>query len=323
MKYLKYFSVNENLTDIVYHYIKNPSFLTSILINDEFRLNFSVVNSSDVHDRGNKKLWYFSTTRSLTGIYHRNNYYQILLELDGRLLSHNYKSIPFNYYKSDKTLDMEESEDRIISDKSVIKNATKYIKAIHISNPDIDKYNIGTWKNIKKLIEEKNIPLYLYENEDSNIARKDLITKNFKKAKRKFDLSMYDDFNDNDSDETEFDINNLAEYDRKIIDAIKLIFKYIETRDMSDLKKIITDGHDLRDYYIKASKDSFLAKLDGYIHRVIYLYRNFKSEELNDLMNKIAKHMSKKGYGKLSDISDEIYNEIKKGAVSNPFLFKF
>jgi hypothetical protein len=318
MKYLMLFNINEKLTDTVYHSVKNARILNSILSSNEFRLTMSPFNTPDLHNRGNKRLWHFSTTRSTMGNYHKNFDEIILLELDGRELSHNFKSIPFNYYQSDKGKNMEEFEDRIITDKPVIKDAIKYIKAIYISNPNICRISINFWENIEKIAKENNIKLYVFDDElDMNKARKNLITKNIKKAKNTLDLPKLDK---EDYDDT----LNLSDRQLDKLKCVEDLNKYLKSEDLYDLKNLVLNNMELDSFFMRGSKKMFTDKIDYNLREIYFLYNhsNFKINRLNTAIKDFSKNMNKYNMKNLSEVSNKIYNDIKKGIISNPFLFK-
>lgn len=163
------FQLNETLTDIVYHFTLTSS-MVNVLKTNTFSLTAAVGSKADLDVNGNK-FFFFSTTRSKNNGYTRGN---VKIELDGNKLNHNYKSIPVDYWQRSKNpKDYEnkndyktahtsnEQEDRIISDKSEIPNAVKYIIAIHVEYSD-DQNRINEFIDLIKYSKIYNIPIYFY-----------------------------------------------------------------------------------------------------------------------------------------------------------------
>ena len=175
--------VNEGASDIMYHFVE-PKYILDILENDRF--NTIAAMGSDTDYKINKnKFYYLSTTRS------RSSGYKLSvgkLVLDGRKLKQRYEFAPVDYFqnpKSDKiptkyyinNMQGLEQEDRIITDKPSIPNASKYILEIHIY-----QQSSKTIQKIIELCEEFKIPIFIY-NKLSNYhnQRNPIDISNYKK----------------------------------------------------------------------------------------------------------------------------------------------
>lgn len=162
----------ERISDIVYHftYIRH---LKDILTENIFHASTNIGASVDFKiNKG--KFFFFSTTRSKSSGFTKGD---VKLVLDGQKLSQNYKGIPVDYWqysKNPKDWDKysykdalkSEMEDRIILDSPTIKNATKYIKEIHILlNKSIIYISKDDIEYIISKSKQFNIPTFFYDNE--------------------------------------------------------------------------------------------------------------------------------------------------------------
>jgi hypothetical protein len=140
--------LKEAVTDEVYHF----TFLSNIInILQSNQFQFGLNNDPD--DRNTDEInlkykYYMSVSRtnsSKVGLLSfdddirklsMEDYdldFMVRLKLDGRLLSQNYKGVPFNYFKHVYLKDKShEYEDRILSNKPTIENFSKYITQIDI-----------------------------------------------------------------------------------------------------------------------------------------------------------------------------------------------
>jgi uncharacterized protein YdcH (DUF465 family) len=158
----------------LYHYTQ-LSTVVSIVTSNRFELTFS----SGADELSSKYSFYLSCTRIPTGQYaypYYKNSVHCLIELDASKVSNNYKIVPIDYWGGMK----DESEDRILSNKSSIDNAKSYIHAIHIYIPDdkedrdnrikrgykvddLDEAKIRIKDEINKIV-HSGVEYYLYDN---------------------------------------------------------------------------------------------------------------------------------------------------------------
>jgi len=152
--------VKAGISKVVYHYCGSIRNAVQILKEDQFKLTF--VSGSDDVNLPKNKFYYLSTTRSPIGSYHVDDSSGVLLKLDGQKLQQNYIGNPVDYWGREfrkVAPSKNEMEDRIWSDKPVIKPATKYIDEIHIYNIANDP------KYVRDLLiqaKRKNIPAFVY-----------------------------------------------------------------------------------------------------------------------------------------------------------------
>lgn len=163
--------INEGASDILYHFT-DAAALVNMLEENSIHLSSAMGSVSD-YNINKKKMFYLSTTRSRSSGYKRGT---AKLVLDGRKLKYNYQISPVDYWNWSKSrkdwdntssyidaLKSLEQEDRIISDKATIDNLSNYILSIHVLI-----YKNDTNRKIKQLIElceQKNISLFLYDNQ--------------------------------------------------------------------------------------------------------------------------------------------------------------
>jgi hypothetical protein len=159
--------LNEGLSSVLYHYVKNANDVIEILRSNRFRLNAFFGPAYNEKELG-KKYYYLSTTRSKLGSYHSGPhiYSGTMLVLDGRKLAHNHTGMPFEYWND---VHHDEMEDRIVSDQPFIENAKNYITSIHILHKydrDVDSHG---QRYLRAYFEAKKsgIPTYFYNSNKS------------------------------------------------------------------------------------------------------------------------------------------------------------
>lgn len=164
----------EGISQIVYHSTRAPEF-KKIMTSDQFQLTPDLGSSLERGFRkGQKKLFYFSTSRSRTGAYHyptkEMSNGTVLFKLDGRaLMAAGYSGSPLDYWADPEMptyADNDEMEDRIYSTKPVIPSASKYITEIHIYyNPDDSRPGLaGALRAGALAAKRAGIPVYVYDN---------------------------------------------------------------------------------------------------------------------------------------------------------------
>ena len=169
--------LNEAVSDIVYHYTYTPNLL-GILKTNKFVASTNIGSTADaLKDKG--RSFFFSTqrTKGKSG-YAKNHGTDIGIVLDGRKLNQNYKGFPTDYwnwskkrsdYDSDsnyrEALQSSELEDRIVTNKPYIDDASRYILEIHVlvktDNSYVDKTILH---KIQSLATQHNLPIYFYTN---------------------------------------------------------------------------------------------------------------------------------------------------------------
>jgi hypothetical protein len=141
----------------VYHYTYK---IKEILTSNKINLSSSLGSDSD---KFGNKFFFLSLSRTPGYNIGYGRFHRSRLVLDGNKLNQNFKSIPVDYW-GDKGGDIEfEYEDRIVSDKPIIDNITKYIIRIEI----VDE-TPKTKKNYEllQLAKQNNIPIFFYLNKN-------------------------------------------------------------------------------------------------------------------------------------------------------------
>jgi len=210
--------LKEGITDIVWHKTEEYKFL-EVLKADRFMLSGAFSKPSE--ERLSKgKLYYFSTARTPNSSYFPGRRMNgVIIKLDGRKLAETLKGTPTDYNaisymgsdgkrvdKSSKKSsrlgrDSEiydtpdesfEAEDRILSDKPYIDNATDYMLEVHMAVPvytgETTDYDKGTYKVVAEktinpavyhrlkqmtaMLKEQGIPTFLHVTPDTwkNVA---------------------------------------------------------------------------------------------------------------------------------------------------------
>ncbi len=175
--------ISEGVSSILYQSTSIHN-VKEILNRNAILLTPSIGTDSDYSINKNKT-YFLSTARSRVGQYHypASKYHtgQCLLVLDGqKLMQDGFTGAPVNYWGSEVIHTKNEMEDRIVSSKSEIPNAMKYIKEIHILLNTQEKRDdrLESMIRILRLImiigKSKAIPVFVYNNfEDFNVLRKD------------------------------------------------------------------------------------------------------------------------------------------------------
>lgn len=135
--------LNESLTDIVYHFCDFKAAFNIVRYDTFFLTN--VVDTARDRKLNSGKMYYMSFARhfnSNMGYVGSKNTNEVTLnvriEVDGRILSQGYRGIQVNSLPGDAdAIVNREQEDRLITDKPLIKDAHKYIRGIYICNPMI------------------------------------------------------------------------------------------------------------------------------------------------------------------------------------------
>lgn len=155
--------LQERISDVVYRSVPGTTALRNLKYNElQLTPEFTPSSTDSKFQKG--KLFYLSTSRTTMNSYIQdsvtNN--QVLYVLDGRKLAQNYKGVPVNYFgKSKVDTSQFEAEDRILSNKAVIKPASKYIKEIHVINMG---FHADELLKIKEYAEKLRLPIYFYKD---------------------------------------------------------------------------------------------------------------------------------------------------------------
>ena len=154
----------------------------NILKTDTFKLTSAMHSGSD-HKLNKGKFFYLSLSRVKWGGYMRSANIWVNMEIDGRALSGKYKGISVDYWgpeyrgkalqggDNSMFLRNNENEERLISNKQFVTDATKYIKGLHIYIDREPSEFLKDWvdklRQIAIFAHRKLIPIYFYTDEDA------------------------------------------------------------------------------------------------------------------------------------------------------------
>lgn len=176
--------INEGVSDITYHF-NHIGRTQEILKSNQINLSAAFGTQTD-KDNNKGKLFFLSTTSSRSSdigyaaSLSKNSLVRITL--NGRKIKHNYQTARVDYWQRPKDprnglynphdeettgkgfykniSRQDELEDRLISDKNVIKPANKYIISIEVLNTDMEDM-----QHTKHLCDKLGIEFYAYDNE--------------------------------------------------------------------------------------------------------------------------------------------------------------
>jgi hypothetical protein len=304
--------LKEGITDEVYHFTSLEN-LIRILKSNSLNLSFmdNDINQtwnrkdSNIHKTLNKYMYFLSLSRTKSI---DKGYAQVLksqnipvitrIKLDGRKLSFNNKIIPFDYNqtisrnvnKNDKYF---EYEDRLVSDKSSIKNINNYILEIDIFmyyNYDFQK---DSFLFLKEYQNTTNIPIKVFNkvknnslNESKLLLKEDYTEEEVLEEisdKNKIDLISLNKFlKENNDDYLEYLLfyNDFLNIERNIIKIVKNKYitgfgsfpiKYLYQPKV--IREIVLRNPELLErlnlYYLERMEDSKQEMKDIYKYAVI------------------------------------------------------
>lgn len=158
--------VTEGATSVLYHYTGTPSALR-ILQSGAFELSSVVGNRSEEQYAPKGYQYFFSTTRSRVGDYHRYvGTGGVMFVLDGNWFSQRYPVKPIDYWdrawqhSPDRT---RESEDRVFAKEPSI--PITGVRAVHVLLKEQSETRSPETRQILILAKKAGIPTYLYTDE--------------------------------------------------------------------------------------------------------------------------------------------------------------
>lgn len=307
--------INEGSSDILYHFTSVNNIL-NIISTNEISLTSAVGSNADLSINSGK-FFFLSMTRSRSSGYRRGGG---KIVFDARALKQRYKIAPVDYWQySKKRSDYEydsdykyaisksEQEDRLVSDKPIIKDAIKYIKEVHVLDGEIIN-------ELKELCDLHKIPIYIYSNEKDWLNQmhaksyssyiKDNDSDDEYKYQRQFGygLASFISYNDKESYEEIVnylnDKNKIAKLDNEIEKNTRNYYKINAHYDYDGKYLVSNWVHDIR-----GNADSDSRFLLGLLARSM---RKFKATNLVDYLHK------KQYYGikPIEEYSKELYQYI-------------
>ena len=158
----------EGATDVLYHYTSTHN-AARVLKTGQFELSSVVGNRSEEQYAPAGYPYFFSTTRSKTGDYHRYvGSSAVMFVLNGQWLQQRYKVKPIDYWNRawlhspDRS---REAEDRVFSKNPVIPIAC--VTAIHVLMKEQVEYRSALTREILIAGKTRVIPTYLYTDEEA------------------------------------------------------------------------------------------------------------------------------------------------------------
>lgn len=299
-------SLNETVTDIVFHYTLLDNFF-KILTTDRFMTSVAFATFAD--KKLNKgKLYFFSTARTKTGAYGSNRGWQdVCLVLDGQKLSQRYKGVAVDYWGRDYGARSFESEDRIITDKPFIEKASSYIIEAHLNMDNMNKDHTKVYweiredliekaKNVLSMLEERGIPFWIYTHEQQY---KNLT----KKAHTSFE-SWFKEVRETQEVGEPWGAERGPSADR--YDRIKCPAEIVDALERDDYESLSTEAkkylYRLRNYTRDKQRELEIeihnTRKDPegreYVHKIASTMRKWKTPELSEFVAELAKRVSEK-----------------------------
>lgn len=303
--------ISEGASDILYHFTTDGHVL-NILETNEISLTAAIGSTADLKVNSQRH-FFLSTTRSKSSGYKSGN---AKLVLSGRKLMNNYKIVPVDYWQYSKNpadwdknsykqaLQSSEQEDRIVSNKPTIPNASGYIMAVHIYNKVFRKKLID---RVIKLCSDRSISLYLYNNKENWLNQRNNIEYSqltFAEEENGYDYQIGFNYDIasliayNDDDNYDKIISYLS--DEQKINKFNDILK---KRTESDFKINSYSGLD----YIKSSIHNIRAKADKDTRFILKLLSNDMIKNKVSTLEDYLKKKQWKGKKTLEDYKEELY----------------
>lgn len=159
--------VTAGISDVVFH-ATDANKLISMFKHNELRLSSTDAKEAEKEYSDTKNTYYLSSARNMESRYVRDS--DLVIELDGKKLAQNFKGKAVDYWGYG--IKGTEQEDRIMSKTPVIKNATKYIKAVHV----VTERNKDYWEKLLPtlafLSKKHKVPVITYKDHRARNARK-------------------------------------------------------------------------------------------------------------------------------------------------------
>ena len=211
IKFSDYLLLEKNSS--VYYHDTNLNALDGILRNNKFALRSALLKGADSRTDNLKYPYFMSLSRNRANSYRVSG--NVTLVLNGRELNSNYKVVPLDYWGQEfKKLGKAEMEDRLLSRKSIIPNAKRYIDEIHVyvGGDTIKNTNSNSIINTLTYYDNESDSgpkVYFYDN------RKDLYHLNKKKS-----VSI---------DLTDVEIGYGVSYEESSLDKFSEFLDFVET----------------------------------------------------------------------------------------------
>ena len=285
--------ITEGLSPEEFHatYLHN---IINILETDKINLSSSLGTQAD--KKGDK---FFFLSLSRTGspklAFGQRGSTLARIVFDGNKLNNNYKSIPVDYWglKGMPNGDAFEYEDRLVTDKPVIDNVSRYILRIDIVT-DYSEADVFRIKKVLALGSSKNIPINVYGSPNDMVKKTNLINDKILSAK-----SDYEDTGSN--------------YEPKVnlMDVIAVLMVKPEYFNDGGYDKFIDDFND----FIATSGFEY-SEADKVYERMRKMYY-YKQDIISSMSSEFHNYFKRGVGGKFRDDVKLLVRDMRKWGVSN------
>ena len=260
------------------------------------RIRTSVAGYKEKNHNRNK-LYYVSFARNVHSDYIDDMCDDdVLIVFDGLKLNNNFRSVPVKYFESE----LNEAEERIITNKEYLENALSYIKEVHISLA-YNSYSQDFYNKLLKMHDKliKNgINLWYYKNTN------DCKILNIKSATKRPDVNVranasYKEWLNPDDYERKLDIFLDGSYYITLSDVLKSLTKMVKKHIFNEdieydfvmllLKKIIKNNMQGSISYISNYFEDAIPHYDAYRPELTELLKLLKRSNTDFNLEKIFK----------------------------------
>jgi hypothetical protein len=290
--------LNEALLPESYH-ITNFDNILDILASNTINLSSSLGSKSDQY--GNRFFFLsFSRTKSLKLGYKAGQKNIAVIVFDGNKLNNNFKSLPVDYWEtkgitthSDWSANRYEYEERLISDKPIINNVSKYIIRIDLlfdfkEDSTVNENRINTLQEIIKLGKSRNININIYSNEKDLLLKRDNINDKIINYNIEFGIEKYDS---KIKDRYE-NILALLLFNKEYLDDYNLFEKdfsvFLEKNNLTEDEVSVYDTH-AKMRYLLFNRLDFAISLETNLHNFFKMGKGGKYRDLAGVLGKKIK----------------------------------
>lgn len=147
-------------SEIIYHFTSYSNAI-KMLTHNTIGMSPFLAKGVESDVINTNKLFYLSTARSKLGNYGQNNHSMVAFVLDGRKLATRYSAKSVDYWGMPKSSEL---EDRILSNKPYIKDASAYIISVDVFfNEDMFADKLDVIKSLKDAADSVGVPLRVFD----------------------------------------------------------------------------------------------------------------------------------------------------------------
>ena len=245
--------LTESLTDIVYHKTMGDSFY-NIVKTDELHLELLAgreVFGGD-HKASGSRFYYGSFARSPLSHFIQRANGTVIMEIDGQLLSSNYRARPVDFF-SGITHNQDEMEDRLYSYEPVIKNFSRYIRSVHILRGvnDFDLIKAAA----KHLHDNYGVDIFMYRDRGDFVMLRNGVREDFEE-------DMEPDFSSDYEGENE---QEHMRYHYKNYETLVHAIEFLEADDFNEL----SDGAQEELRFMQGTPNNFIFNVREAVKKVL------------------------------------------------------